>query len=570
MDDIEDLVTSSTPEAEGRVYRPLVVPRRKKTTDEVPDKEDLPEGLPEKKKIYVRTFGCAHNVSDSEYMAGVLASEGYEVSCDAVDAKEADAWVINSCTVKDPSQAAFLRVVKEGLADGKGVVVAGCVPQAQQNIDVAGASVIGVKHLGKVGEAVEATFRGEKYVALSSSSRHGLPDLDLPKVRRNELVEIIPLSTGCLGACTYCKTRYARGKLGSYPLEAIAKRVRDALDDGVAEIWLSSEDTGAYGLDIGTNIGELLKRLMTEVDTRKGAKTMIRLGMTNPPYIRKHLDDVAEAFQHPNFFAFLHVPVQSGSDSVLAKDRMNREYTVADFDEVISGLRSRLGETTPLGIATDIICGFPGETDADFDMTCDLVTRYGLSQCNISQFYARPGTPAAKFRPRVPTATVKARSRRLSSLVNNFKPYVHLVGQTLDCYARDELTDEGNRLVAHTKDYVKVLIDFDLRFIGAQLTVRVLKAHRWHVDGVVVDLLQDADIEHRPALQAALNRLRRTSGSSLPSRFRPPPNVLVATTKKKQQQWGDFFFFLWSSSPATTRLLIFLAGVLLLQFVVFV
>lgn len=132
-----------------------------------------------------------------------------------------------------------------------------------------------------------------------------LPVLDLPKIRKNRLVEIIPLSTGCLGSCTYCKTRHARGKLGSYDPQAIVNRAKTAIEEGVMEIWLTSEDTGAYGRDIGTNLPNLLKAIIKIMPDH----TMLRLGMTNPPYILEHLQAMADIMKHPRVYQFLHVPV---------------------------------------------------------------------------------------------------------------------------------------------------------------------------------------------------------------------------------------------------------------------
>lgn len=164
-------------------------------------------------------------------------------------------------------------------------------------------------------------------------------------------MEIVPLSTGCLGSCTYCKTKHARGKLGSYALEALVSRVTSVLEEGeVREIWLASEDTGAYGRDIGTNIAELFRKLTAVVEEKGNEATMLRLGMTNPPYILDHLDQIAETLRHPNVFNFLHIPVQSGSNTVL--DRMKREYTVEQFRRVCDYLKKY---APGILIATDII-----------------------------------------------------------------------------------------------------------------------------------------------------------------------------------------------------------------------
>lgn len=137
-------------------------------------------------------------------------------------------------------------------------------------------------------EAVEETIKGNTVRMLGKKN---LPRLDLPKVRKNPLVEIIPLSTGCLGACTYCKTKHARGKLGSYELSSIIERAKSVIAEGVAEIWLSSEDTGAYGIDLGITIVDLLQGLVAILP--KDGSVVLRVGMTNPPYILEHLEAIA-------------------------------------------------------------------------------------------------------------------------------------------------------------------------------------------------------------------------------------------------------------------------------------
>jgi threonylcarbamoyladenosine tRNA methylthiotransferase CDKAL1 len=355
--------------------------------------EESKSYIPGSQSIWVKTYGCSHNVSDSEYMEGMLSTYGYQVVDQQADA---DLWLINSCTVKDPSQAAFMHLVNKAKDQGKPLVLAGCVPQADRKLaGIDNISVVGVTQIDRVVEVVERTLNGENVRLLGKKE---LPKLDLPKIRKNPLIEIIPLSTGCLGSCTYCKTKHARGKLGSYALNAIVSRVEEVVKEGVSEIWLSSEDTGAYGRDIGTNIAELLRAIIA-VLPEDGV--MLRVGMTNPPYMMEHLDAIAEILNHPKVYAFLHVPVQSGSNRVL--HAMNREYTVEDFRLVVDSLHAKVPGVT---IATDIICGFPNETEADFDETLALIAHYKLAIVNISQFYPRPGTPAAKMK-RIPTQLVK-------------------------------------------------------------------------------------------------------------------------------------------------------------------
>ena len=261
-------------------------------------------------KVHVKTFGCSHNHSDSEFMAGQLGAYGYDL---VTDPDDADVWVVNTCTVKNPSQSAMNTVITKGKAQGKKLVIAGCVPQGDRKAkELDDLSLIGVTQIDRIVDVVERTLAGD---AVRLLEKKPLPSLDLPKVRRNEHVEILPLSTGCLGQCTYCKTKHARGELGSYSPAALVQRVQSAIAEGVSEIWLSSEDTGAYGIDLGTDITRLLKDITAVLPT--DGSCMLRLGMTNPPYILSHLDAVAEAMHHPSVYAFLHIPVQAGSDAVM-------------------------------------------------------------------------------------------------------------------------------------------------------------------------------------------------------------------------------------------------------------
>lgn len=210
--------------------------------------------------VHLKTFGCSHNVSDSEFMAGQLAAYGYTLSDDP---DTADVWVVNTCTVKNPSQSAMNTVIEKGKLAGKKLVVAGCVPQGDQHAhELTDLSIVGITQIDRIVEVVERTLGGDTVRLLSKKA---LPSLDLPKIRRNKHVEILPLSTGCLGACTYCKTKHARGDLGSYELSALTARVQTSVAEGVTEIWLSSEDTGAYGIDLGTDVTSLFHDLVKQV-----------------------------------------------------------------------------------------------------------------------------------------------------------------------------------------------------------------------------------------------------------------------------------------------------------------
>lgn len=465
VEDIEDVVRSAE-DAVLPTRRREVIPRVKRRKD-APADAFGDSFIPGTHKIYLKTWGCAHNSSDSEYMAGQLAAKGYTI---VEDASSADLWLLNSCTVKSPAEDHFRTAVEGGLREGKRVVVAGCVSQATPNAGyLRGLSIVGVQQTDRVVEVVEETLKGNSVRLLGSKKegrrKAGGAPLTLPKIRRNPLIEIIAINTGCLNRCTYCKTKHARGDLGSYPIEELVARARQAFEEGVREIWLTSEDTGAYGRDIGLTLPDLLREMVKVIP--QGC--MLRLGMTNPPYILDHLEDMAEILSHPRVYSFLHVPVQSGSDPVLTE--MRREYSIAQFRSVVDHLRKAVPGIT---IATDIICGFPTETEEDFDETVRLVQDYRFPSLFINQFYPRPGTPAASMK-RIPTHIVKERTKRLTELFQSYETYSDRVGQRYTVLVT-EVAHDQRHLVGHNKFYEQVLLPMDDQYMGRLVDVEITGA----------------------------------------------------------------------------------------------
>ncbi|XP_015114214.1 threonylcarbamoyladenosine tRNA methylthiotransferase, partial [Diachasma alloeum] len=483
IEDIEDLISSQdiTPKERYSTRKNVTVRSKVKRKNgfigDVKRPEILSSVIPGTQTIYVKTWGCTHNSSDSEYMAGQLAAYGYNLTDDK---SEADLWLLNSCTVKAPAEDHFRNEIEAGRKMGKHVVVAGCVPQgAPKTSFLSNLSVIGVQQIDRVVEVVEETLKGNTVRFLSqkklSGRKMGGAPLSLPKVRRNPLVEIIAINTGCLNQCTYCKTKHARGELGSYPPEEIIQRAVQAFEEGVVELWLTSEDTGAYGRDIGTSLPELLWRIVEVIP--EGC--MMRVGMTNPPYILEHLEEISKILSHPRVYKFLHVPVQSGSDQVLSD--MKREYSRADFERVVDVLQEKVPGVT---IATDVICGFPTETEEDFEETMSLCTKYKFPSLFINQFFPRPGTPAAKMQ-KVPTQVVKTRTKRLSELFQSYEPYRGRVGEVQRVLVT-ETSHDGRFFVGHNQFYEQVLVEMREGVLGRMVRVRIVEAMKFAVRGELV------------------------------------------------------------------------------------
>ncbi|XP_050308772.1 threonylcarbamoyladenosine tRNA methylthiotransferase [Anthonomus grandis grandis] len=478
IEDIEDLISAQdiTPKERYSTRKSVKVNARKKNEDEIP--EPVGENIPGVQSIYVKTWGCAHNSSDSEYMAGQLSAYGYQLTDDKT---KANLWLLNSCTVKNPAEDHFRNEIESAKKQGKHVVLAGCVPQgAPKSSFVQGYSVIGVQQIDRVVEVVEETLKGNTVKLMGTKKENGKKiggaSLLLPKVRRNPLIEIIAINTGCLNQCTYCKTKHARGDLGSYPPEEIVARAQQAFEEGVVEIWLTSEDTGTYGRDIGTSLPALLWQLVEVVPP--GCR--LRLGMTNPPYILEHLEEIAKIMHHPRVYRFLHVPVQSGSDQVLAD--MKREYCRKDFEHVVEFLQEKVPGMT---IATDIICGFPTETEENFDETMSLCEKYKFPSLFINQFFPRPGTPAALM-TRIDPQEVKKRTRRLTDLFYTYEPYGHKVGEIQDVLVT-EISHDKKHYVGHNEFYEQVLLPLNPEFMGKLVKVKISSATKFSMIGEPLD-----------------------------------------------------------------------------------
>ena len=418
--------------------------------------------------VFIKTQGCSHNFSDSEHMAGVLQRAGHTLVSSEDDA---ELVLFNTCTVKTPTEHAFFRDLKAMQAKNKKIVIGGCIPQADPS-RFQGFSVIGTRQLDHVAELVEQTMDGEAVQLLQRTEK---PSLLAPVVRRNSLVETIPISLGCLSACSFCKTKLARGHLSSYAPELIIDRVRRATSEGVKEVWLTSQDTGCYGFDSGTTVAGLLKELCKiEKDF------MIRLGMGNPNHFMTFTDELIEEYLHDKVYTFLHIPVQAGNNDVL--DAMKRGYTVEDFISVVEKFRGALPHVT---IGTDVICGFPGETSEQFDDTLRLIESVRPDVINISRFWPREGTAAARMGNHLHGHEVKRRSRAMTELCErvSFENNRKWIGWKGRVFINDK--GKNGTLVGRNHAYKPVVIHDSVE-LGQWADVRIVDATTWDLRGEVI------------------------------------------------------------------------------------
>ena len=351
-------------------------------------------------RIHVEAYGCSASSADSEMISGLIVNGGHTV---AESAAESDLSVIVTCSVKDATANRMIHRIKS-LGSGP-LVVAGCLPKAEpKTVErfAPGASMMGPGSIGRTLQVVESALGGARTIALEDTD---LSKVGLPRVRLNPAVGIIEIASGCMSECTFCQTKLAKGGLTSYRVGDIVRQAEADVADGCKEIWLSSTDNGCYGLDIGSDLPELIDAV-----SAVPRDFMVRVGMMNPMYMPRIRDGLLSSFESGRVYRFLHVPVQSGSNRVLAD--MRRGHTAETFRDVVKRFRRKFGRFT---ISTDIIVGFPTETASDFEETVRLLEETRPDIVNLSRYSARPGTPAAEME-QVDVAEVKRRSKRVFEL----------------------------------------------------------------------------------------------------------------------------------------------------------
>jgi threonylcarbamoyladenosine tRNA methylthiotransferase CDKAL1 len=423
--------------------------------------------------VLVKSYGCSANLADGEVLAGCLAKAGYELTASA---SEADVVIYNTCAVKGPTENRIIETLRR-VPPEKKVIVAGCLPiinfeRLRQEVRFDGA--VGPAAGEKIVDVVERVLEGEKIVELDDAL-NAMPTLNLPRLRSNAVISILPVSYGCLGMCAYCCVVFARGNLRSYAIEKITERMRKDLAAGAKEFWITSQDTACYGRDIGTNLAALLNALGdVEGDFR------VRVGMMTPSMVTDILDDLIAAFKNSKVFKFVHLPVQSGDNRVLK--RMRRFYTVQDFKEIVDAFRVAFPE---VALATDIICGFPGETPKAFENTLELIGEVKPDIVNVSKFFARPQTAAAAMQDEfVELAEIKRRSSEAAKLVKriSLERNQRWIGWTGEIFI-DEKGKVPGSWIGRNFAYKPVTVKSSENLLGKTLRVKVAKAFSTYLAG---------------------------------------------------------------------------------------
>jgi len=405
-------------------------------------------------KVFIETYGCSANRSHSERIAGLATESGCAL---AESEKDADAIILNTCVVKRQTEQKILDRIKSIRRNfpEKKIVLAGCLPEIPELLKKADYDAV-IKKTDDFAPVLEK-LSGIKM-------ERGLESNGNLKIRKNPLVDIEEIAEGCLGSCSYCIVRRAKGALKSKSAEKIIKNIKSASKEGCREIWLTAQDTACYGFDSGSNLPELLGSAC-----RINSDFSIRVGMMNPEHALKILPALIEAYKSEKVYKFLHLPVQSGSDIILKK--MNRHYNAEDFLLIVSEFRKAFPS---IQVWTDIIVGFPGESERDFKETVELMKNVKPGFVNVSQFGPRPGTPAEKME-QVPGNAKKDRSKKLSEILKgiyleNNKKWIGWEGKAL-------VTEKSKTgFLGKNFAYKPVQIQSEKNIFGKYVNVKITKA----------------------------------------------------------------------------------------------
>jgi len=448
-------------------------------------------------RFYIETFGCTSNFGNSQDLAEALQEMGHVPS----GLEEADVVIVNTCAVTERTERKVLRRLRQ--LDGKRLVVAGCLAAASPD------SISKIGCLGSIGVLKDSSAERiseilEQSPALLQQALPSYPSLasapkPLPSASKSlpsasnqllspspsivppslanamNLCRIVNVAEGCTGRCSYCIVRKARGPLCSRPLDDIIARIRSLAAEGVAEVQLAAQDIAAYGLDLDASLAGLLENA-----AQVPGRFRLRVGMMNPKNIPPQQNELIKAFKSPKIYKFLHIPVQSGSDDILLS--MGREYKVREFLEIAQAFRESFEDIT---IITDIITGFPGETEDDFNSSARLLELLQPDKVNVTRFSSRQGTIAADMYD-MPDRIKKDRSRVLTEMWMQIasERNSRYLGRVLPCV----VVEEGRKgtMKGRTANYQGVVIEEKVP-LGSSLMVEITSYNSFYLSGRAIN-----------------------------------------------------------------------------------
>ncbi len=422
------------------------------------------------KKIFVKTFGCTLNQKDSEEIIGCC-----DFFSDDAKINSADLILINTCGVKEQTETKIIKYLRDikklGVSDKK-IIITGCLVTIND---------LGLKEICPNARYFRVDQKNELKRLFANKKEN--------KIRNTETIII---SNGCLGNCSYCAVKFARGKLNSKPISNIISEINSAIKNGAKEILLTSQDTGCYGQDINTNIVNLLKEVILIPGDFK-----VRLGMANPKYLLKYKKEIANILKSEKMYKFLHMPIQSGNDEILKK--MNRPYTSKECENIVSYFKKELPKIT---LSTDVIVGFPTETKEQFNDTLKIIKKLKFDIVNISRFGLRKNIEANKY-PDLPGRIKKDRSRIITDVCQkisneNNQKYLNKIKNVV-------IVDQNQKdAIGRTEEYKQVIIKNKKINFGQEIKVKITEIKTHYLIGTEITKKTETKTDFRKQKQTAL------------------------------------------------------------------
>ncbi len=433
---------------------------------------------------YVRSFGCQLNVSDGEKIKGVLAQLGYGFTDSEQDA---DLVILNTCAVRESAEDRVFGIVgsmkklkeqKPGLMIG----IAGCMTAQSHIAEKIKTSypqvdfVVGTSAINALPELLLGALQGRGFSA--DITEYDDFSEAAVQVRESSFKASVPIMFGCNNFCTYCIVPYVRGRERSRRPEDIISEVRGLVGEGYKEIMLLGQNVNSYGKDLG---GEMsFPQLLRELNAIDG-DFVIRFMSSHPKDASPELIDAI--FDCEKVAKHLHLPVQSGSSEVLR--RMNRNYTAEKYLGIVDEIRRR---DPGFSLTTDIIVGFPNETDEEFAATLDLIRRVGYDNIYSFIYSKRSGTKAAEIEDKTPEDVKSRRMRELLEVQREVSTegYKRFLGKTLRVLADGESRKHPGYLTGKSDEFIIVEFEGDASLIGKFVRVHVTETMNWAVKGKVI------------------------------------------------------------------------------------
>ncbi|MFV0504697.1 MAG: tRNA (N6-isopentenyl adenosine(37)-C2)-methylthiotransferase MiaB [Lachnospirales bacterium] len=433
-------------------------------------------------KFSISTYGCQMNAHDSEKLIGILEKIGYSQTDDETTA---DLIIYNTCCVRENAEnkvygnLGFLKKLKENNPNLK-IILCGCMMQQDivvetiktkyRHVDI----IFGTYNLYRFPELLNTSFETGGML-IDIWKEHGEIVEDLPTKREYKYKSSVNIMYGCNNFCTYCIVPYVRGRERSRPKSEILKEIHELVDDGVVEITLLGQNVNSYGNDLKD--GNTFSNLLKDIDLIKGLKR-IRFMTSHPKDCSKELIDTMASGK--NICHHLHLPFQSGSTKVL-KD-MNRKYTKEDYLNLISYVKEKIPDIT---ITTDIIIGFPSETEDDFLETLDVVKKVEFITSYTFIYSKREGTPAARIEEQIPEDISKDRFNRLLNVLKpiSFNINKGYIGKTVNVLVEHISKNDSHLVTGRTDGNILVHFEGTEKLIGQIVKVKIFDNKTFYLLG---------------------------------------------------------------------------------------